>query len=156
MGYRLRYFIAEDGGTLTRVPLAVYHRWFSEGEALPSHRAGRELRLLEVVLDVDRRRVVDVLRILPVRQHVRKDGRLDVRAAMQAALKRIALPGYLGTRGPDALIEELQADANYFWWPTDVQLEALGSALLGRSLSRTELADLWAVVVRPGASSRDG
>jgi hypothetical protein len=32
MGYRLRYFVAEEDGTLTRVPTARYRRWFSEGE----------------------------------------------------------------------------------------------------------------------------
>ncbi len=90
MGYSLRYFIAEDDGTLTRVPVAKCHRWFPESEALPAPRAGRELRLLEAVVDVDRDRVVAVLRILPVRHQGRKDGRLDASAAMRRALKRRA------------------------------------------------------------------
>jgi hypothetical protein len=45
MGYSLRYFIAEDDGTLTRAPTAKYHRWV-DGEPLPPARAGQELRLL--------------------------------------------------------------------------------------------------------------
>ena len=53
MGYRLRYFIAEDDGGLTRVPTARCHRWFSDDEALPPGRAAQELRLLEVVVNVD-------------------------------------------------------------------------------------------------------
>jgi len=152
MGYRLRYFIAEDDGTLTRVPTAKYHRWFSEGEALPPHRAARELRLLEAVVEVDRRRVVEVLRVLPFRQHVRKDGRLDASAAMQAAVNRLDLFERIRATAAEAQIGELQADANYFWWPTDGQLEALGTALLKRSPSRTELVELRAAVCRPGAS----
>ena|SRR5437867_8266852 len=70
MGYGLRWFIAEDDGTVTRVPAATCERWF-DGEALPAARAGRDLKLLEVVVDVDRHHVVGVLRILPFRQGVR-------------------------------------------------------------------------------------
>ena len=44
---------------------ATSERWFVAGEVLPAARAGRDLKLLEVVVDVDRRRVVGVLRILP-------------------------------------------------------------------------------------------
>ena len=40
MGYGLRWFVAEDDGTVTRVPAATCERWF-DGEALPAARAGR-------------------------------------------------------------------------------------------------------------------
>ena len=89
MGYGLRYFMAEADGTLTRVPTARYRRWLFEGERLPPDCAGRELLFLEVALEVDRRNVVEVLRILPVRHHVRKDGRLDGSVATPLALKRL-------------------------------------------------------------------
>ena len=39
MGYSLRYFVAEDDGTLTRVPAGKYRRWLIDGEALPGDRA---------------------------------------------------------------------------------------------------------------------
>jgi hypothetical protein len=92
MGYGLRWFIAEDDGTVTRVPAATCERWF-DGEALPAARAGRDLKLLEVVLNVDRHHVVGVLRILPFRQGVREDGRLDVSAATRLAMRRVDLLG---------------------------------------------------------------
>ena len=92
MGYGLRWFIAEDDGTVTRVPATTCERWF-DGEALPAARAGRDLKLLEVVVDVDRHHVVGVLRILPFRQGVREDGRLDVSAATRLAMKRVDLLG---------------------------------------------------------------
>jgi hypothetical protein len=151
VGYRLRYFVAEEDGTLTRVPAARYHRWVSQGEALPAERAGQELKLLEVVVDVDRRRVVDVLRILPVRHWVRKDGRLDARAMLQGALKRLDILERVRAGDPLAQIEELETDANHFWLPTEPQLQAVGTALLERRPSAAQLAELWAVVFRPGA-----
>ena len=152
MGYRLRYFVAEEDGTLTRVPTARYRRWFSEGEVLPAARTGREFRLLEAVVDVDRHRVVGVLRILPVRHWVGSDGRLDARAAMRMAVNRLEIGEQVSAGNVAAQIEELQADANHFWWPTDAHIEALASALLKRPPSPAELAELGAVLFRPGAS----
>ena len=52
----------------SRAPrLSIGHRWLADDEPVPAERAARELKLLEVVVEVERRRVVDVLRILPVR-----------------------------------------------------------------------------------------
>jgi len=155
MGYSLRYFIAEDDGALTRVPTAKYHRWFSDGEALPPARAGRELRLLEVVVDVDRHSVMDVLRILPVRHLVRENRRLDASAAMRLALKRLDILGRVCAGDPWVQIAQLEVDANYFWSPTDVQLTALGTALLRRRPSPAQFGELRAVVFRPGDALRD-
>ena len=150
MGYRLRYFIAEDDGRLTRVTAVKYHRWSVDDEALPAARAGRELRFLEVAVEVERHRVVDVLRILPVRHWAREDRRLDVSAAMRLALKRLDIRWRVEAGDPSAHIDQLEADANWFWWPADARLEALGAALLGRSPSPAQLVALRAVVFRPG------
>ena len=65
MSLSLRYLVAEDDKTVTRVARSQYHRWFSEGETLPANRVGRELRLLEAAVGMDHHCVVDVLRILP-------------------------------------------------------------------------------------------
>jgi hypothetical protein len=154
MGYSLRYFIAEEDGTLTRVPAARCQRWFSRDEALPAH-AGQELRLLEVVVDVDRRRVTDVLRILPVRHQVQEDGRLDASGAMRRALKRLEIAERVDAGDREAQIEELEADANHFWWPADAQLEALGMALLKARPGRAQLLELRDRVCRPGGASHD-
>jgi len=91
-GYGLRWFIAEDDGTVRRLATATCERWF-DGEALPAARSGRDLKLLEVVVDLDRHHMVGVLRILPFRQGVREDGRLDVSAATRLAMKRVDLLG---------------------------------------------------------------
>ena len=87
----------------------------------------------------DRRHVVDVLRILPVRHHVRQDGRLDVSAAARLALKRLEILEGVRAGDAGAQIEQLEADANYFWSPTDRQLRVLGTALLNRPSSPTQL-----------------
>jgi hypothetical protein len=151
MDYGLRYFLAEHDATLTRVPAARYRRWLAEGERLPPHRAGRELALLEVILEMERRHVLDVVRILPLRHFVREDGRLDAALATRIALKRLDMLERLHERAPEAQIAELEADANYLWWPADVHLKALGAALFKRPPVPSDLLDLRSRVVSPGA-----
>jgi hypothetical protein len=65
---------------------------------------------------------VGVLRILPFRQGVRGDGRLDVSAATRLAMKRVYLLGPVDPGDAGAQIERPEADANYCWWPTDGRL----------------------------------
>lgn len=102
-----------------------------------------------------RRRVVDVLRVLPVRHRVREDGRLDTSAAMRLALNRLDILERARAGEPRAQIEELEADANYFWWPTDAQIEALGTVLLERPPGPARFAELRATVFKPGDALRD-
>lgn len=123
---------------------------------MPEERAGCELRLFEVLLEVDRRSVFEVLRILPFRQLVRDDGRLDVDAAMRLAFKRLDILGKDHAFDTRVQIEQLEVDANSFWWPANEHLEALGAALLGRLPSPSEVIGLRAVVFSPGDESRHG
>jgi hypothetical protein len=155
MGYRLRYFVAEEDGQLTRIPTARCDRWFSDEEALPPERAGLELKLLEVVVNVDRHYVMNVVRVLPVRHRVRHDRTLDTSMAIRLALKRLDILDRARAGDPEALIEELEADANHFWWPTDAQLMAMGTALLRRPASPTLCAELRALVFKPGDARQD-
>ena len=155
MGLSVRYFVAEDDRTVTRVPRARYQRWFLEDEALPANRAARELRFLEVVVEMDHHRVEDVLHILPFRHWVRGDGKLDASAAMRLAVKRFDLLGPGVAADAQTLIEQLEADANYVWVPTDRELEALGTALLKRRPGPAERAGLRAAVFRPGSAPND-
>jgi len=155
MGLRVRYFVADHDGTVTRVARSRYQRWFSKDEALPANRVGSELRFLEVVVEMDHHRAEDVLHILPFRQWVRGDGKLDASAAMQRAVKRLDLLGPGFGADAQALIEQLEADANYFWLPTDRELEGLGTALLKRRPGPAELAELRAAVFRPVSGPND-
>ncbi len=104
---------------------------------------------------MDRYHVVGVLRILPFRQGVREDGRLDVSAATRLAMKRVDLLGPVDPADAAAQIERLEADANYFWWPTEGQLRALGTVLLKRPPTFLQLVDLRAAVVTPGRALPD-
>jgi hypothetical protein len=60
----------------------------------------------------DRHHVVGVLRILPFRQGVREDGRLDVSAATRLTMKRVDLLGPVDPGDAAAQIERLEADEN--------------------------------------------
>jgi len=155
MGLSVRYFVAEDDRTVTRVARARYQRWFSEDEALPAKRVGRELKLLEIVVEMDHHRVEDVLHILPFRHWVQSNGKLDASAAMRLAVKRFDLLGPGSAADARTVIDQLEADANYFWVPTDRELEALGAALLKRRPRPAELAKLRAAVFRPGRAPND-
>ena len=66
----------------------THRRWLADDEAVPAERAAPELKLLEVVVEVERRPVVDVLRIVPVRHQADENGHLDASAAMRRAQKR--------------------------------------------------------------------
>ena len=54
-----------------------------------------------------------------------------------------------------AVIEQLEADANYFWLPTDRELEGLGTARLKRRPGPAELAELRAAVFRAASGPKD-
>ena len=91
----------------------------------------------------------DVLHILPFRHWVRDDGKLDAGAAMPLAVKRFDLLGPGLGADAQVLIEQLEADANYFWLPTDREFAGLGTALLKRRRGPAELAELRAAVFGP-------
>ena len=76
-------------------------------------------------------------------------------AATRLAMKRVDLLGPVDPGDAAAQIARLEADANYFWWPADGQLRALGTALLKRPPTSLELVDLRAAVVRPAAAFPD-
>src|SRR5439155_8594484 len=60
------------------------------------------------------------------------------------AMKRVDLLGPVDPGEAGAQIERLEADANYFWWPTDWQLRTLGAALLKRPPTSLQPVDLRA------------
>ncbi|MGH7389046.1 MAG: hypothetical protein ACREM3_06245 [Candidatus Rokuibacteriota bacterium] len=77
-------------------------------------------------------------------------------AAMRLAFKRLDILEW--DHGADARvqIEQLEVDANSFWWPANEHLEALGAALLGRLPSPSEVTGLRAAVFSPGDEPRPG
>jgi hypothetical protein len=76
--------------------------------------------------------------------------------ALALAKKRMNLRTHAqGQGGETSAIELLEADANYFWWPTDAQLKVLGFILLRERLSEAKLEDFRAKVFRPGAAEAE-
>jgi hypothetical protein len=82
--------------------------------------AGPEVRAIEVTLEVHRRRVQRVLRVLAHRMIVRSDGLHDVDRERQRATEVVwAVPNP---------IRALELDANRFWAPIEAHLIRLAVA----------------------------
>jgi len=79
--------------------------------------AGREVRAIELGLEIGHRRVRRVLRVLAYRMVVRVDGLPDVERELRRAVE-VASAAY-NRVDP---IRELELDANRFWIPIEAQL----------------------------------
>jgi hypothetical protein len=90
MGYSYRPFIVTDSDQLIAIPQARWGRIHDGREPLPDH-ANRELRILQVVVEVARRVILRPLSVLPYRVTVNADGTLDHEAMMSRAITRPAL-----------------------------------------------------------------
>src|SRR2546425_7541446 len=76
MGYTVWHFLRQANGRLLRVLSARWWRLWRSTERWPE-RAGQDLEMLEVTLEVDHRAVRHLLRVLPIRLRVADDGHLD-------------------------------------------------------------------------------
>lgn len=148
MGYSLRMFLASDDGRITTIPAARYGRWVSSKEPLPAELAGQHLRVFEVVVEVERRQIIRVVRVLPYRQSVGADRRLDTRVTAHHLMH--AFDDLEGSEEVGRVIDRLEAEANYFWWPTATEIGALAAALFRRTPTREDLTAVEQMVVRPG------
>jgi hypothetical protein len=104
----LRYFIADETAGLAAMSQARSHRILSGKESL-SEYAVRDLKWVEVVVEVERRAIRRVLRVLPFRITFDTNGR----AKMMVAMERISHAYKPPT--VESLIRDLELDANYFW-----------------------------------------
>ena len=92
----------------------THHRWLADDETVSAERAEPELKVLEVVVEVERRRVVDVLRILPVRHQADENGhstparRCGGRRS-ESRLSMMARPG--SSAAPGARVEQVAPTA---------------------------------------------
>lgn len=82
--------------------------------------AGHEVRAVELALEVHRRHVQRVLRVLAHRMIVRSDGLHDVDREMQRVMEVMS-----AAHDP---IRQLELDANRFWVPFDGHLIRLAAA----------------------------
>ncbi len=123
MGYTVWHFVVDEAkGDLTRVPAL---RWsaFWDGEIPMPEWAGREVRAIELTLEVHRRHVQRVLRVLAHRMIVRSDGRHDVDRELHRAME--VMSAAYDHADP---IRELELDANRFWAPIEAHLIRLAAA----------------------------
>ena len=108
----LRYFIADETGGLAAMSQARSHRILS-GKGSMSEYAGRDLKWVEVVVEVERRTIRRVLRVLPFRITFDTSGQVDMMRRDTLAIERISHACKPPT--VESLIRDLELDANYFW-----------------------------------------
>jgi hypothetical protein len=145
MGLSFREFMATPSGRIEKVSFAKIQRIWFKNERWPEV-AGQELKMLNVMVEVDHRKVLRVLRALPTRWRVDANGDIDRRGAQHRAAARV--DAYIQRRlnrptTTDAEIARLEADANYFWEPTESEWNQVAD-LLG-----VPVADLKASQHRP-------
>ena len=133
-----RIFIA-SGTALTPVSHARWTR-FMEGEERVSYHADREVKTVEVTVEVDRRVIRRVVDVLPVRVPVDENGKISVAGLVDRAISR--MPSVTAPRSIETAIAELQQDASYFWplearhWQRLSELLDLPVTALRRALHR--------------------
>jgi len=114
MGYTVWHFVVDEvKGDLKRVPAV---RWSAlwNGEIPMPEWAGPEVRAIELALEVHRRRVQRLLRVLAHRMIVRSDGLHDVERELKRTTEVV-----WAAHDP---IRELELDANRFWIQIEAQL----------------------------------
>jgi hypothetical protein len=121
MGYTIRHLVAKPGG-VEKISTAKMERVWLRDERWPEY-AGQELKILSLTLEVERTKILPVVRVLPYRTRLTADGLPDPGDVWRAK-KRMAraLDSYL-SKPPTAeeQIAHLQEDASYFWEPTEGQ-----------------------------------
>jgi hypothetical protein len=118
----LRYFIADETAGLVAMSQARSHRILSGRESL-SEYAGRDLKWVEVVVEVERRAIRRVLRVLPFRITFDTNGRAKMTLAMERISHAYKPPTV------ESLIRDLELDANYFWVLAESHWSKLSEAL---------------------------
>jgi len=86
------------------------------------------VKTLSVTLEIERRLILRVVRILPIRVRTKDSGRVDLRAAKERMVA--AMGDYINPQTDERAIARLQRDASYFWVPSEAHWLAL-SRLLG-------------------------
>ena len=114
------HFVVDEGtGDLKRVPAAHWSALWN-GEIPMPEWAGREVRAIELALEVHHRRVQRVLRVLAHRMIVRSDGLHDADSELQRAIEMV-----WAAHDP---IRALELDASRFWVPIEAHLIKLAGA----------------------------
>jgi hypothetical protein len=142
MSITFRFFIATEA-ELTLMSRARWNRLVDGEEPVPHHH-NQEAKTIEVTLDVERRVVRRVVRVLPVRMPVDEHGRMRTATLLERAVNRLA--SFTAPRTIETVIHQLQQDASYFWpleerhWRRMSQLLDVPIAALKRALHRSPRA----------------
>jgi hypothetical protein len=113
LGTATRHFIADERGGLSKLSKVRWEGAFFRNERLLEY-AGRDLKMIDVTVEVHGHHTERVLRILPTRVPILSDGRVDVEGFMKLSFRQAGLVSRRPV-DPYQQIAKLEADANYFW-----------------------------------------
>jgi len=126
MGYGLRYFVFDDEGNVTRVPITRFRRVIRGEEAFPE-AAGQPLRYVELFLELENRRPVAIAQANFRRLQIEEDGFHDYRKYYMLPMPT---PSYLVEKRKDNVVDfhELWVKKqweNRTWTPTAKERAAM-------------------------------
>ena len=140
MGNTIRHLVAKQG-RVEKISTAKMLRVWLRGERWTEY-AGQELKVMEVAVEVERTKILRVLRVLPYRTRFDADGRPHPDDLWNAK-KRMARTLEVKPPTAEEQIAHLQEDASHFWEPTESEW-AQAAELLG-----VRVADLLKAKWRP-------
>jgi hypothetical protein len=147
MGHTSRHLVAKPGG-VEKLSTAKLHRVWLRGEQWAEY-AGQELKVMEVALEVERTKILRVVRVLPYRTRFDADGRPHPDELWNAK-KRMARTLEVKPPTAEEQIAHLQEDASHFWEPTESEW-AQAAELLG-----VRVSDLLEAKWRPPGEAGHG
>jgi len=141
MGIAIWIFIVNDDDSIQRFPLTKYERLIDRdpNERFPQY-AGKRVRYVEVALELEQRKPVNILRLLYLILPFDSEGRID--AAEQEKERRLGaemMPPILMDRDSKQVIEaqhrfaKKRFDNEYRWKPSQEMEFAIMEAIFGSS-----------------------
>ena len=141
MGFTVWLFLQQADGTFQAFSTARYGRFHDGQEPLPM-LAGQEVRLAEVVVELDQRRATRVCRVVWPKHRLNAAGQWDPRsrqAGIRAAMETLGAPSgqdVLAGKAPlsmDHLLAEIRYSTENLWDPTADDLTHLCTAVNQRA-----------------------
>jgi hypothetical protein len=139
MGIGLRIFVVDDDDSIKRFPLTRFEKLiWRDPEVKLSQYAGKRVRFIEVALELEQRKPVQIIRFQPFVLSFDSEGLVD-QAEQEKERRLIAevISAHLGNRDPGNVIDahhrfaKKHVEHRYRWTPTVEIEKAVLDAIFG-------------------------